>query len=72
VRSGPGADNTHTRILGREAKSEKEHQVIAMLETTVMRMAGVIDNVLDFARGGLGGGINLDLEVGKPLEPILH
>jgi sigma-B regulation protein RsbU (phosphoserine phosphatase) len=60
------------RILGREAKSEKEHQVIAMLETTVMRMAGLIDNVLDFARGRLGGGIKLDREAGKPLEPILH
>lgn len=60
------------RILGREAKSEREHQVIAMLETTVMRMAGLIDNVLDFARGRLGGGIELGLEAGKPLEPILH
>ena len=48
------------RILGRDAKSEKQHQVLAMLETTVMRMAGLIDNVLDFARGRLGGGIILD------------
>jgi nitrogen-specific signal transduction histidine kinase len=32
-----------------------------MLETTVMRMAGLIDNVLDFARGRLGGGIMLGL-----------
>jgi phosphoserine phosphatase RsbU/P len=59
------------RILGREAKSDKEHQVIAMLETTVRRMAGLIDNVLDFARGRLGGGLTLDRD-SKPLEPVLH
>jgi sigma-B regulation protein RsbU (phosphoserine phosphatase) len=60
------------RILGREAKSGKEHQVIAMLETTVVRMAGLIDNVLDFARGRLGGGITLDRNARRPLEPVLH
>ncbi len=60
------------RILGREAKSDREHQVIAMLETTVVRMAGLIDNVLDFARGRLGGGITLDRNTRKPLEPVLH
>jgi phosphoserine phosphatase RsbU/P len=60
------------RILGREAKSDKEHQVIAMLETTVLRMAGLIDNVLDFARGRLGGGITLARDSRKPLEPMLH
>jgi sigma-B regulation protein RsbU (phosphoserine phosphatase) len=60
------------RILGRDAKSEKEHQVVAMLQTTVMRMAELIDNVLDFARGRLGGGITLDRNARKPLEPMLH
>src|SRR3954464_6827636 len=58
--------------MGREAKSDKEHQVIAMLETTVMRMAGLIDNVLDFARGRLGGGIILERNADEPLEPTLH
>jgi phosphoserine phosphatase RsbU/P len=59
------------RILGRTVQSEKEHQVIAMLQTTVQRMASMIDNVLDFARGRLGGGIALEREAGKPLEPVL-
>jgi len=60
------------RILGRDATTEKQHQVVAMLETTVMRMAELIDNVLDFARGRLGGGITLDRDARKPLEPVLH
>jgi len=59
------------RILDRTVQSEKEHQVIAMMQTTVMRMASMIDNVLDFARGRLGGGITLECEAGKPLEPAL-
>jgi sigma-B regulation protein RsbU (phosphoserine phosphatase) len=60
------------RILGRSAQTEKEHQVVAMMQTTVMRMAGLIDNVLDFARGRLGGGITLDRNDHNPLEPVLH
>jgi phosphoserine phosphatase RsbU/P len=60
------------RVLGRDAKTEKEHQVVAMMQTTVMRMAELIDNVLDFARGRLGGGITLERDARKPLEPILH
>jgi phosphoserine phosphatase RsbU/P len=60
------------RILGRTAQTEREHQVVAMMQTTVMRMAGLIDNVLDFARGRLGGGITLDRNANNPLEPVLH
>ena len=36
-----------------------------------MRMASLIDNVLDFARGRLGGGITLTLS-SQPLEPTLQ
>lgn len=60
------------RILGRDATTEKQHQILAMLETTVMRMAGLIDNVLDFARGRLGGGIVLARNANAPVEQMLH
>jgi sigma-B regulation protein RsbU (phosphoserine phosphatase) len=59
------------RILDRTAQSEKEHQIIAMMQTTVMRMASLINDVLDFARGRLGGGIPLERDDGKALEPVL-
>lgn len=59
------------RILDRTVRTDKERQVIAMMQTTVVRMAGLIDNVLDLARGRLGGGIGLDRDGGKPLEPVL-
>jgi len=60
------------RILGRDAKSDRDHQIVAMLQSTVVRMAGLIDNILDFARGRLGGGITLDRNAKAPLEPVLH
>jgi sigma-B regulation protein RsbU (phosphoserine phosphatase) len=35
-------------------------------------MSGLIDNVLDFARGRLGGGITLSRDANRPLEPVLR
>jgi len=34
-------------------------------------MSGLIDNVLDFARGRLGGGIGIAINAEEPLRPIL-
>ena len=42
-----------------------------MIEGSVLRMAGLIDNVLDFARGRLGAGIPLALQSEVLLTPIL-
>jgi phosphoserine phosphatase RsbU/P len=60
------------RILLRRTRDETEVQVLQMMQTTVMRMAGLIDNVLDFARGRLGGGITLIRDANHPLEPVLR
>jgi phosphoserine phosphatase RsbU/P len=60
------------RILDRTVQSEQEHQVTAMLQSTVLRMSSMIDNVLDFARGRLGGGITLQRDTRKPLQPDLE
>jgi sigma-B regulation protein RsbU (phosphoserine phosphatase) len=43
-----------------------------MMNTTVTRMSGLIDNVLDFARGRLGGGITLSRDTNRPLQPVLE
>lgn len=60
------------RILDRTVQSEQEHRVTAMLQSTVIRMSAMIDNVLDFARGRLGGGITLRRDTRKPLQPELE
>lgn len=60
-----------TRLLRREVVSEKASRVLDMVETSVDRMAGLIDDVMDFARGQLGSGIAIKREV-APLEPVLR
>jgi len=59
------------RLLKREVQSEKGLKVLTLMETSVDRMAGLIDDVMDFARGRLGSGIDLHRAIG-PLEPVLR
>lgn len=47
-------------LLKKERLSERGALIISLIEGSLVRMAGLIDNVMDFARGRLGGGIVLD------------
>src|ERR1051325_1863278 len=60
-----------TRLIHKTSLDEKTEPIIIMMQKSVMRMANLIDNVLDFARGRLGGGITLVLS-SQPLEPTLQ
>ena len=44
--------------------------ILALMQQSVARMSALIDNVLDFARGRLGGGVTLNRTT-QPLEPVL-
>lgn len=59
-----------TRLLLKEAQSEKSKTVVQLMQASVDRMAGLIDNVLDFARARLGGGWTLHLEE-QNIEPVI-
>jgi signal transduction histidine kinase len=59
------------RILGRMPLSEKATQIVSLMGNSATRMAGIIDNVLDFARGRLGGGISVTRAVDDRLETML-
>ncbi len=59
-----------TRLLMKEAPTEKAKTVVQLMQASVDRMAGLIDNVLDFARARLGGGWTLHLEE-LNVEPII-
>ena len=68
----PARFHQRRRPHSRQNGSDREGASgIAMMQTTVMRMAGLIDDVLDLARGRRGGGIGLNRDQGKPLEPVL-
>lgn len=47
------------RLLEREEHSPRGRQIIDMVRASAKRMSGLVDNVLDFARGRLGGGLTL-------------
>lgn len=54
-----------TEILGRQINDEKGMRVLGLMRGSIDRMANLITDVLDFARGRLGGGISLEI---KPVD----
>ena len=46
-------------------------RILNLMQSSIIRMSGLIDNVLDFARGRLGGGIVLKREH-RSVEPALR
>lgn len=61
-----------TRILQRSVEDEKGKTVLALMQSSISRMSGLIDNVLDFARGRLGGGIAVEQADRVPLKPVME
>jgi signal transduction histidine kinase len=51
---------------------EKAPRVVTLIQRSAARMAGLIDNVMDFARGRLGGGLSLTRVVDPHLETTLE
>ncbi len=60
------------RILQRGAPDAKASGILLLMQSTVARMSGLIDDVLDFARGRLGGGLTLNRAADVSLEPLLQ
>jgi signal transduction histidine kinase len=59
------------QLLLRTPLDDKATRTVGMVQNSVRRMADLIDNVLDFARGRLGGGFTLQCDAEEPLEPVL-
>ncbi|WP_430912737.1 GAF domain-containing sensor histidine kinase [Methylobacterium sp. sgz302541] len=60
------------KLLAKENLSERGRGILDLVGKSVGRMAGLIDDVLDFARGRLGGGIAIDRTDRVPLAPMLR
>lgn len=63
-----------THVLNSTATDPQARKVLAIIQKSVRRMARLIDDVMDFARARLGGGITLDRHdelLGPPLEQII-
>ncbi|HEY0410314.1 MAG TPA: GAF domain-containing sensor histidine kinase [Candidatus Dormibacteraeota bacterium] len=72
LRNPLAAIDAGTRILQREPLTDTATQTLGLIRNSVARMAGLIDDVLDFARGRLGGGLELDRNAAEPLRPVLE
>jgi sigma-B regulation protein RsbU (phosphoserine phosphatase) len=59
-------------LAKREAVSARGTAILALMQGSVTRAADLIDTVLDFARGRLGGGIGLNRDAAAPLTPTLE
>jgi signal transduction histidine kinase len=59
------------KILLRAPLEENSRKVVALMQGSVVRMKGLIDNVLDFARARLGDSLDIKIDPAKPLEPLL-
>ena len=60
-----------TRLLQKTRLEDKALSILDMMGKSVSRMSALIDNVMDLARGRLGGGLTM-MRTGEPLEPALR
>jgi signal transduction histidine kinase len=59
-------------LLRRSQLDAKASRMADLIQMSVVRIAGLIDDVMDFARGQLGSGLTLNLTDNAPLAPVLH
>lgn len=60
------------RLLHKEALGDRERFILDGMAKSVARASQLIDNVLDLARGRLGGGLVLTRDAKEPVSPVLE
>lgn len=60
------------QLLGPETLSDRGARILPMMQNSAQRMVVLIDNLLDLARGRLGGGISVTQDAAEPLTPALR
>jgi signal transduction histidine kinase len=59
------------RLIAKAKSADDTAEIAGLMQKSISRMSQLIDNVLDFARGRLGGGLTLQRFPGDPLEGVL-
>lgn len=73
LRNPLSAISAGLRLLERhEQLTDKGLRVVEGMRASIGRASGLIDDVLDFARGRLGRGLNVDPNSNAPLTPVLE
>lgn len=72
LRNPVGAILSGTRLLLDTPLNGRATRIVTMMQGSALRMTNLIDNLLDFARGRIGGGIAITREKNALLEPVLQ
>jgi phosphoserine phosphatase RsbU/P len=60
------------RLLLKTPLEDKGKELVRLMQNSLGRMSSLTSNVLDFARGKLGGGFPIERTRDRPLRPILE
>jgi signal transduction histidine kinase len=60
------------RVLRHVPLDKRAASMVDVIQNSARRMAGLIEDVLDFARSRLGGGLNLNRNADEPLAPTIE
>lgn len=71
LRNPVNAISISAQLLGRSKMDERTMKLVKIIQDSTIRTKGLIDNILDFASGRLGGGIKLNYESHNTLEETL-
>jgi sigma-B regulation protein RsbU (phosphoserine phosphatase) len=73
LRNPLAAVGAGTHMLRRSTGlAERELAIVGEMERSIGRANRLIDDVMDFARGKLGGGLALHIDPARPLAPVLE
>ncbi|MEQ1956645.1 HAMP domain-containing sensor histidine kinase [Mesorhizobium sp. CN2-181] len=72
LRNPVAAFSAGAKLLSRQTLDDKSRNILSVMRGSVVRMGGLIDNVLDFARARLGGGLKVEIDRTQPLRPELE
>jgi PAS domain S-box-containing protein len=72
VRNPLAAINAASRVIQRAAQDDQTREMVASIQSSTGRIARLIDDVMDFARARLGGGLNIDRKKDHDVQPILE
>jgi signal transduction histidine kinase len=71
LRNPLAAIDAGTKLLLKTQLNDKGLAIVGAMQRSAARMTGLINDVLDLARGRLGGGFKLQRDAEEPLQPVL-
>lgn len=72
LRNPIAALNAGTSRLMKEGWTERSSVILKLMKTSISRMSGLVDNVMDLARVRMGGGLSLTLSEGDMGDTLQH